>query len=118
MSAHAVSLGDRILRPRRVRAFTERLSDGAETTVYVANYPRRTRVRVVALDRPEPLHRWARRLGIAEVLSGGFYVPGGTPLGELHSDGNVHLSARWPSRLERDRVRPLASAAAWPAHAS
>jgi hypothetical protein len=93
MGAHAVSLGDRLLRPRRVRQFEETLGDGATTTVYVATYPRRaTRVRVVALDRPEPLHRWARRAGVGEALSGGFFVPGGTPLGELHSDGNVHMT--------------------------
>src|SRR5436189_274853 len=29
MGAHAVSLGDRLLRPRRVREFVERLVDGA-----------------------------------------------------------------------------------------
>lgn len=93
MGAHAVSLGDRLLKPRRVRRFEERLADGAETTVYVATYPRRgTRVRVVALDRPEPLHRWARGAAVGEAVSGGFYVPGGTPLGELHSDGNVHMT--------------------------
>jgi hypothetical protein len=93
MGAHAVSLGDRLLRPRRVRQFAEQLPGGATTTVYVATYPRRsTRLRVVALDRPEPLHRWARQTGIAEAISGGFYVPGGTPLGELHSDGNVHMT--------------------------
>jgi Phosphodiester glycosidase len=102
MGAHAVSLGDRLLRPRRVRQFEETLADGATTTVYVATYPRRaTRVRVVALDRPEPLHRWARKAGIGEALSGGFFVPGGTPLGELHSDGNVHMTvpfdAPWDS---------------------
>ena len=93
MGAHAVSLGDRLLRPRRVRQFEEQLADGATTTVYVATYPRRsTRVRVVALDRPEPLHRWARSAGVADAISGGFYVAGGTPLGELHSDGNVHMT--------------------------
>jgi hypothetical protein len=93
MGAHAVSLGDRLLRPRRVRQFEERLDDGAATTVYVGTYSRRsTRLRIVALDRPEPLHRWARGAGVAEAISGGFYVPGGTPLGELHSDGNVHMT--------------------------
>src|SRR4051794_18392746 len=92
MGAHAVSLGDRLLRPKRVRRFVERLGDGAATTVYVATYPRRTRVRVVALDRNEPLHRWARQAGVTDALSGGFYVPGGTALGELHSDGNVHMT--------------------------
>ena len=76
-----------------MRQFEERLDDGATTTVYVATYPRRsTRVRVVALDRPEPLHRWARNAGVAEAISGGFYVGAGTPLGELHSDGNVHMT--------------------------
>ncbi|HEX4716893.1 MAG TPA: phosphodiester glycosidase family protein [Thermoleophilaceae bacterium] len=98
MGAHAVSLGDRLLRPRRVRQFDERLPDGATTTVYVASYPRRaTRVRVVALDRPEPLHRWARQAGIAEALSGGFYVGGGSPLGELHSGGHVHMTVPFES---------------------
>jgi hypothetical protein len=93
MGAHAVSLGDRLLRPRRVRQFAERLAGGATTTVYVATYPRRsTRLRVVALDRAEPLHRWARRSGIGEALGGGFYVDGGTPLGELHSQGHVHMT--------------------------
>src|SRR5438045_5853151 len=93
MGAHAVSLGDRLLRPRRVRRFEEQLAEGATTTVHVATYPRRsTRLRVLALDRPEPLHRWARRTGVADAISGSFYVPGGTPLGELHSDGNVHMT--------------------------
>lgn len=76
-----------------MRRFEECLDDGATTTVYVATYPRRsTRVRIVALERPEPLHRWARGAGVTEALSGGFYVPGGTPLGELHSEGNVHMT--------------------------
>src|SRR3954465_7118389 len=98
MGAHAVSLGDRLLRPRRVRQFVERLDGGGTTTVYVATYPRRsTRVRVVALDRPEPLHRWARAAGVADAISGGFYVPGGTPLGELHGDGNVHMTVPFDS---------------------
>lgn len=93
MGAHAVSLGDRLLRPRRVRQFVEQLDGGAATTVYVASYSRRaTRLRVVALDRPEPLHRWARASGVTEAVSGGFYVAGGTPLGELHSSGHVHMT--------------------------
>src|SRR4051812_1241550 len=93
MGAHAVSFGDRLLRPRRARKFEEQLAGGAATNVYVATYPRRgTRMRVVALDRPEPLHRWARRTGVTEALSGGFQVGAGTPLGELHSDGHVHMT--------------------------
>ena len=76
-----------------MRQFTEHLADGASTTVYVASYPRRaTRIRVVALDRPEPLHRWARQAGVTDALSGGFFVRGGTPLGELHTAGNVHMT--------------------------
>jgi hypothetical protein len=93
MGALAVSLGDRLLRPRRVRQFVEQLAGGASTTVYVATYPRRgTQVRIAALDRAEPLHRWSRQAGVAEAISGGFFVAGGTPLGELHSDGNVHMT--------------------------
>ena len=104
MGAHAVSLGDRLLRPRRVRRFEQRLADGAATTVYVAAYPRRTtRVRVAALDRPEPLHRWARRTGVAEAISGGFYVDGGTPLGELHRDGHVHMTIPFDPPLDAKR---------------
>ena len=93
MGAHAVSLGDRLLRPRRVRQFAEQLADGAATTVYVATYPRRTtRIRIAALDRPEPLHRWTRRVGVGDAIAGSFYVAGGTPLGELHTDGHVHMT--------------------------
>src|SRR3954449_7394866 len=108
MGAHAVSLGDRFLRPRRARRFVEQLDDGAATTVYVATYPRRTtRMRVVALDRPEPLHRWTRRVGVGEALSGGFYLPDGTPLGELHSDGHVHMTV--PFDEPWDSVRSCVS---------
>src|SRR4051812_8258687 len=126
MGAHAVSLGDRLLRPRRVRQFAEQLPGGATTTVYVATYLRRsTRLRVVALDRPEPLHRWARAAGVADAISGGFYVPGGTPLGELHSDGNVHMTvpfdSPWDVRrsciaISRDAVE-IAPRGVLPSHA-
>ena len=101
MGALAVSLGDRLFRPRRVRRFEERLADGATTAVYVATYPRRsTRVRVAVLDRPEPLHRWARQAGVTEALSGGFHVEGGTPLGELHSGGHVHMTVPFDAPLD------------------
>ncbi len=76
-----------------MRQFSEVLADGASTTVYVAIYARRsTRMRIVALDRPEPLHRWARATGVTEAISGGFQTSAGTPLGELHSSGNVHMT--------------------------
>lgn len=104
MGAHAVPLGDRLLRPRRARQFVERLGDGAATTIHVATYPRRgTRVRVVALDRPEPLHRWVRARGISDALSGGFHVDGGLPLGELHSDGHVHMTVPFETPWDAKR---------------
>lgn len=104
MGAHALSLGDRLLKPRRVRSFVERLPDAASTAVHVATYPRRsTRVRVVALDRPEPLHRWARRAGVTDAISGGFHAADGTPLGELHSDGHVHMTIPFDSPWDANR---------------
>ena len=94
MAAHAVSLGERLPRPRRTRQFLHRFADGLETTVYVASWPRRaTRVRVAALDPPQPLRAWARRAGVADALVGGFHVaPPTAPLGELWTDGAQHLS--------------------------
>src|SRR5436309_3531579 len=93
MAAHAVSLGERLLRPRRTRQFLHRFADGLETTVYVASWPRRaTRVRVAALDPPQPLRAWARRAGVADALVGGFHVaPPTAPLGELWTDGAINL---------------------------
>jgi hypothetical protein len=58
---------------------------------------------VVALDRPEPLQRWARVAGVTEALSGGFHVDGGAPLGELHSDGNVHMTIPFESPWDARR---------------
>jgi Phosphodiester glycosidase len=104
MGALAVSLGDRLLRPRRVRTFEQRLTDGAVTTVHVAAYPLRgTRLRVVALDRPEPLHRWARGSGVTDALSGGFHVDPGTPLGELHTGGHVHMTVPFDEPWDAQR---------------
>ena len=62
--------------------------------MYVASWPRRaTRVRVAALDPPQPLRAWARRAGVADALVGGFHVaPPTAPLGELWTDGAQHLS--------------------------
>src|SRR5436190_246243 len=94
MAAHAVSLGERLLRPRRTRQFLHRFADGLETTVYVASWPRRApRVRVAALDPPQPLRAWARRTGVADALVGGFHVtPPTAPLGELWTSGAQHMS--------------------------
>src|SRR5438309_4019691 len=104
MGAHALSLGERLLKPRRARAFVQQLEDGASTTVYVAAYPRRgTRVRVVALDRPEPLHRWTRANGVPDALSGGFQAGAGTPLGELHAEGQVHMTVPFEEPWDANR---------------
>jgi hypothetical protein len=93
MGAHAVSLGERLLRPRRPRGFVHQLPDGLSTTVYVATYPRRTtRVRVAALEPPQSLRSWARSAGVSDALAGGFHLsPAATPLGELWIDGDAHM---------------------------
>jgi hypothetical protein len=93
MGAHAVSLGDRLLRPRRLRRFIRTLPDGLATTVHVATYPRRTtRVRVVALEPAESLRGWSRRTGVAEAIAGGFhYGSRVNPLGELWTGGDAHM---------------------------
>jgi hypothetical protein len=94
MGAHAVSLGDRLLRPRRTRELVHRLADGLTTTVHVATWPRRTtRVRVEALDPPQPLRAYARRSSASDLLVGGFHVDSTTtPLGEIWTDGLAHMS--------------------------
>jgi Phosphodiester glycosidase len=73
MGAHAVSLGDRLSRPRRARQFVHRLGDGSATSVYVATYPRRlTHPHTVELAPAQPLREWARVNGVADVIAGGF----------------------------------------------
>jgi hypothetical protein len=93
MGAHAVPLGERLLKPRRPRRFLHSLSDGLATTVYVASYPRRsTKVRVAALEPGMPLRTWARHERVSEAIAGGFHVaPGMAPLGELWVDGDAHM---------------------------
>jgi hypothetical protein len=94
MGAHALSLGDRLLRAKRTRQFAHVLEDGLSTTVYVATWPRRTtRVRVVALDPPQPLRSWTRHAGAADALAAGFHIDATTtPLGELWTRGEAHMS--------------------------
>jgi hypothetical protein len=76
MGAHAVSFGARPNRPRRARQFVHRLADGAETTVYVATYPRRlTHLQTVRLDPAQPLREWARANSVAEAIAGGAELP-------------------------------------------
>jgi Phosphodiester glycosidase len=70
MGAHAVSLGERLLRPKRARAFPHSLPDGLTTTVHMAVWPRRTtRIRVVTLDPPQPLRAWARGAGVLDAVA-------------------------------------------------
>jgi hypothetical protein len=84
-----------------VRAFRHPLADGAATTVHAAVYARAAvRLRVVALEAPEPLAGWCLRSGVADALVGGFFVtPVGTPLGELWIGGarrpSVPFDAPW-----------------------
>jgi hypothetical protein len=52
----------------------DRLSDGANTTVYVVRYPlARLRVRVRVFRQPRRLDFWCSRHGVAEAVVGGFY---------------------------------------------
>ncbi len=87
--------------PAHLRRLRVTLSDGAQTTVHVAQYATAaTDVRVVRLRRPQPLAAWCARNGVPEALVGGFYVrPHGTPLGELRTRGverrHVPFLAPW-----------------------
>jgi hypothetical protein len=93
MGAHAVPLGERLLKPRRPRRFSHPLPCGLSTTAYVATYPRRsTKVRVAALEPARPLRTWAREARVGDAIAGGFHVaPGMAPLGELWIDGDAHM---------------------------
>lgn len=77
------------------------LTDGAQTTVYVAAFPLAgLRVQVRRLDAPETLLRWCRSADVAHAIVGGFFVrPHNAPLGELRVDGravaHVPFTAPW-----------------------
>src|SRR5258705_7517894 len=102
MGAHAVSLGERLLRPRRARTFAHRLAGGLTTTVHVATWPRRTtRVRVIALEPPQPLRAWARQTGVGDALAGSFHIEHATaPLGELWTEGQAHMAVPFDEPLD------------------
>lgn len=90
MGAHAVSLGDRLNKPRRARQFVHQLADGAATTVYVATYPRRlTHLQTVALEPAAPLREWARANRIGEAIAGGgsMAIPAATVAGAANATG-------------------------------
>jgi Phosphodiester glycosidase len=82
------------------------LSDGAETSAYVAVHSmEEADVRVVRLERPLPLAVWCREEQIDDAIVGGFFTrPEGEPLGELWIGG------------ERSRSTPFLSP--WDAHRS
>jgi hypothetical protein len=77
--------------PERTRVAETRvtLDDGATTTVHAVWHLRRaTEVRLVALERPEPLATWCRHRKVREAVVGGFFTrPQGRPLGELRLNG-------------------------------
>jgi hypothetical protein len=78
-----------------------RLADGAATTLHVASYPREAySLRVVVLDRPEPLARWCKGQGVRHAVVGGFFArPQYAPLGALRIDGedqpSIPFDAPW-----------------------
>jgi Phosphodiester glycosidase len=116
--ASATSLGSRPGTARRPTLERRRLqlADGATTTLHVARFRRaRTRLRVVAFERPLTLVAWCRERGVADAMIGGFFLRGaGTPLGELRVDGaalaHEPFLAPWHEvraclHVEVDRIR-------------
>lgn len=65
------------------------LSDGARTTLYVAEYrAEQWAPRLALLRRPRALEAWCAERGIAEAIVGGFFTRStGIPLGELRTHG-------------------------------
>lgn len=88
-------------RPPRLERLRVRLPDGARTTLHVASYACDAWApRVVRLERPMPLARWCREVGIDHAVVGGFFVrPQYRPLGEVRIDGRadrfVPFDAPW-----------------------
>ena len=90
--------------PAHLRRLRIPLADGQRTTLHVASYRLdRTDVRAVRLDRPAPVAAWCEHHGVGEAIVGGFFVrAGGTPLGELRTNGIARPSqpftAPWDAR--------------------
>lgn len=80
------------------------LSDGAATTVYLAQYDRaRTDVRV-ALVKRRPLAAWCAARGYDDAIVGGFFMrPDGGPLGELRTHGVRRRSTPFDAPWDRER---------------
>jgi hypothetical protein len=79
----------RLPAPRHLRRERLRLSDGARTTLHIAEHPFGTRVGVHRFAA-EPLADWCRRTGHAEAIVGGFFLRGErsiVPLGEVRTRG-------------------------------
>ena len=95
-------------------AFSQRLADGAETTVYVSLYSLElVRLRLVVLARPQPLITWCDETGVSDAIVGGFFVrPDGQPLGELWQAG-----VRVATAALRAAVGPQAGVPAYPGRA-
>ena len=87
-------------------AFSLRLADGAETTVYVSLYSLElVRLRLVVLARPQPLITWCDETGVGDAMVGGFFVrPDGEPLGELWQAGARVATAPFLQPWDRERA--------------
>ena len=97
----AVALPRESPRPGRLTRTRVRLAGGVSTAVYAAAYAERTtELRVAMLRRPQRLEPWCAARGVEEAIVGGFFIrPGGTPLGELRTNGvarrSVPFAAPW-----------------------
>jgi phosphodiester glycosidase len=87
-------------------AFSLRLADGAETTVYVSLYSLgMVRLRLVALAEPQPLVTWCDETGVSDAIVGGFFVrPNGRPLGELWQGGARVATTPFLQPWDRERA--------------
>ena len=86
--------------------FSLRLPDGARTSVYVSLYSLgMVGVRLVVLDRPQPLVTWCQESGVGDAIVGGFFVrPGGRPLGELWWSGSRVATSPFLRPWDRERA--------------
>jgi hypothetical protein len=87
-----------------VRRLRPHLSDGAQTSVYVAAFPLDgLRLQVRRLAEPDTLLRWCRETRTPHAIVGGFFVrPHNAPLGEVRIGGlpvdHVPFTAPWGGR--------------------
>jgi hypothetical protein len=77
----------------------DRLSDGADTTVYIVRYPLAgLRVRVRVFRQPRRLDFWCSKHGVAEAVVGGFYRREPfRPLGDVWIGGRAVSGEPFPA---------------------